>query len=154
MMNNLVFRPTMALMLSSIFFLSGCAASFDGIRFRAQDPPINEAFKKIALAVSVDGYAVRRIDPRRFVLESEWRELHAKEKSPTESILPSLAGRVEGRVVITLYQRGMLYDVECAPIVRTSQADSGAVVGINHPLREKWEIALKRLLSKEVREED
>jgi len=132
----------------------GCGPSFQGIRFRAQRPPIDEAYRKISLAFTVDGYTIAMAEPGRHTAETGWKELKAGERSEQERNLSGGAGRVEGRLLVRLEKRGMLYDVFFTPMIRAGNDSTGAPAGVRHPLREKWEKALNSLLEREAKEED
>ncbi len=61
----------------------GCTTPYQGIKVRAQSPDIDEAFRKLTLAVTTDGYSIASVDPARHTLESGWRDLANKENSRT-----------------------------------------------------------------------
>lgn len=148
-----------SLLLTSAVFvtvsLAGCSPSFQGIRLRAQHPPINEAYRKITLALTVDGYVIAGAQPSRFTAETAWRDAKANERSDADKVPPANEGPVESRLEVRLERRGMLYDVYFTPMLRYG-GPSGTIIiaGIRHPLREKWEKALSALVEREAKEED
>jgi hypothetical protein len=142
------------LALAILFGGSGCASSFQGIKFRSQDPPIEEAYKKISLAMTVDGYSIAMADPGKHTTETAWKDLKANERTDEERRLPGGTGSVQGRLLLRLEKRGMLYDVFLTPMIRAGADTTGAPAAVRHPLRDKWEKALNALLVKEAKEED
>jgi hypothetical protein len=124
----------------------GCSSSHQGIRVRAQSPTIDEAFRKLSLAVNVDGFQVERIDPKEFVIETTWRDIKEQEKGPDDKS----SGTV--RVLINLERRGSMFDVLVSPTIRY-----GNVVTIpagGHPINEKWKRIVNSIVQKEARDED
>jgi len=138
----------LALPLTMLF--SNCATSEQGIKVRAQSPTLEEAFRKLSLALTADGYALEKIDPARHELATGWREMKEKEKSAGD-MAQRKAG--ESRIEVRMSQRGRLYDVVITPMLRY---DSGAVLvaDIHHPLREKWQRIIHTLLEREYRDAD
>jgi hypothetical protein len=135
--------------------LSGCGTPFQGIRFRVQSPPMEEAFRKISLAISVDGYEIASLAQSTFALETKWREAQPPELSGNDRTLRAL--HVECKLVLRMEARGKLFDVFCTPSVRHTMQDgtvSESVADSRHPLREKWEGVFRRLLEREQKEED
>jgi hypothetical protein len=135
--------------------LNGCAPAFQGIKFRAQSPNIDEAFRKITLALTTDGYTLAAVDPVSHTTESGWRTLTVKELS--EADRSSGADSIEGRITVRLEVRGKLYDVFVTPEVRLTtggKTGPGTIAGVRHPLREKWVTVLSRLVEREFKEED
>jgi hypothetical protein len=132
----------------------GCAPSFQGIRYRAQAPPVEDAFRSISLAITVDGYTVEQVDPGAFILESGWRTLKNNELSRVDTG----DGRSvpEARLLLKMVRRGMLYDVMMTPQVRVLTANEATitVAPATHPLRIKWERVIARLIERESRDED
>jgi len=141
------------LMLIATLF-TGCSSSYQGIKFRAQSPPIEEAFRKISLAITTDGYEIRSVEPSRFFLETSWRPLKEKEKS--EGDVKLTGQKIESQLTVRLGRRGSLYDVQVRPSLRYMSADSTheAVADVRHPLWEKWQRVLNSIAQKEIREED
>jgi hypothetical protein len=137
-----------------LFWGTGCATSFQGIRFRSQDPPIDEAYRKLSLAMTVDGYTMAAAEPGKHTAETAWKDLKANERTDEERRLPGGTGSVQGRLLLRLEKRGMLYDVFFIPMIRAGADTTGAPAAVRHPLREKWEKALNALLVKEAKEED
>lgn len=147
-----------AAVLAGIFagcalFSAGCAPSLQGIKVRAQGPPIEDAFRSLSLAVTVDGYPVERVDPATFTLESGWRTLKKAECGADTATVDALP---EGRITLKMVRRGGLYDVMLTPWMRTRAmgTESITVVSPTHPLRIKWEKAIARLIEREARDED
>jgi len=138
-----------------VLLLAGCSSPFQGIKMRAQTPLMEEAFQKLSLAITVDGYPIASADPSQFRLETQWRDAMARERSDAERNIP--AGGMQSRVSLRLERRGMLYDVFLTPYIRYSGADNSwreVTAPVQHPVREKWEKALRTLLQVEVKEED
>jgi hypothetical protein len=141
--------------------LAGCSSSFQGIRMRIQSPPVEESFRKISLALTTDGYVLSSVDPVAFHVETEWRNLKAKEISEQDTlraISPAVgnAGMIQSRIVVRLEQRGRQFDLYLTPLLRYPKGDAWEenIAGVKHPLREKWERAITSLLEKEAKEED
>jgi hypothetical protein len=154
-MNLIRLAITAALISVLVLLVCGCTSAFQGIRFRAQSPNIDEAFRKLSLAVTTDGFPVGAVDQVGHRMESGWRPLLEKELSDTER--RSGAETIEGKITLKLEVRGKLYDVFVTPEVRETIAGKigpAVVAGTRHPLRVKWETALSRLLEREAKEED
>ncbi|MBK7257687.1 MAG: hypothetical protein IPI01_07775 [Ignavibacteriae bacterium] len=134
--------------------VAGCAAPFQGIKYRAQAPSVEEAFRTLSLAITVDGYQVEHVDPAGFTLESGWRTLKRNELSAADTSEGNAAP--EGRIVLKLVRRGALYDVLLTPLIRTKTVgnEAAACIPPTHPLRIKWEKAITRLIERESRDED
>lgn len=148
-------RTTLWIMLTGCMCLAtGCAPSFQGIKYRAQAPSIEEAFRTVSLAVTVDGYSVDAADPAGFTLESGWREVKKAELSQADT-LDTDAVR-EARISVKMARRGSLYDVMVTPWLRTRLHgwEEVTVAPPAHPLRTKWEKAVRRLIEREARDED
>jgi hypothetical protein len=133
---------------------AGCAPSFQGIKYRAQAPTIDEAFRTISLAVKVDGYPIDAVDPAAFTLESGWREVKKAELPPADTL--GTDALPEARITVKMSRRGSLYDVMVTPWLRTRAHghDDVTVAPPMHPLRTKWEKAVTRLIERESRDED
>lgn len=127
-------------------FLPGCTSSFQGIRIRAESPAIAETFKKLTLAVNVDGYEIESVDHGRYSLETQWRELKDNERIKNET------GKV--KLKIQLHERGRLYDVRLTPLVQKNAEDSQVITDVQHPLITKWKRILHSIVTKESRDED
>lgn len=144
------------IILLVLAFCSGCTAPFQGIRVRAQSPNIDEAFRKLSLAVTTDGYSIASVDPARHTLESSWRDLTNKEISDADR--KTGHAKIEGRVTLRLDERGKLFDLFLTPVLRYSPEGGNPqqeiIAGIHHPLREKWEMVIARLIEREAKEED
>ena len=151
--NPVVSLPLLLIVLGAIM-IPGCGTHSQGIKYRAQAPPIEEAFTTLSLAVKTDGFPVDGIDPAGFSLESGWRALRMNELSQADT--GSGLAAPEGRISLKLVKRGRLYDVLLTPRLRTGAgaAADGTVVPPTHPLRIKWEKAITRLIERESRDED
>lgn len=147
-------RPRKELFIVLTMLLTGCASSHQGMKLRAQAPAIDEAFRKVSLAVSADGYTVERVDPRQYTIETGWRDLKDKEKSSYDVTLPS--GSVQSRILLRLEPRGRLYDVFLTPMLKYSGGaeQKEIVADVQHPLWEKWRKAVGTLVETEFKEED
>jgi hypothetical protein len=136
---------------AAIFFctvLAACGSSQSGLKFRAQGPPIDEAFSTLSRAIELDGFETAVHDQDRRSLNTGWRPMKEKEATDEEKKhLDTLSVRIDLR----LAPRGSLYDVFLTPTIRTGTRES--VPGTGHPLVEKWRRILNTLLKKEVREE-
>jgi hypothetical protein len=141
--------------LLALLLLAGCATPFEGIKMRAQSPFIDEAYRKLTLAVTTDGYAIESVVPSRFALATKWREAKPQELSKLQ-VLPGVV-RTEYRLALRMEARGKLYDVFLSPTVRYTMGDGSVreeAAGPMHPLTEKWQGVLKQLLLPEQKEED
>ncbi len=148
-------------LLYLIIALTGCSPSFQGIRMRIQSPPVEESFRKISLALTTDGYVLSRVDPVTHQVETEWRDIKAKEASEQDTlraVLPSAgqAGNIQSRILVRLEERGRQFDLYLTPLLRYPRGDGWEekTADVKHPLRKKWEQALTSLLEKEAKEED
>ncbi len=139
---------------AALFMFSGCAPSFQGIKYRAQAPSIEEAFRTVTLAVQVDGYPIDTVDPSAFTLDSGWREVKKGEVPATDTLATIAAP--ESRISLKMVRRGALYDVLLTPWLRTRTLGAEQIVAAppTHPLRIKWEKAVTRLIERESRDED
>jgi hypothetical protein len=144
------------MLLLFLAFFVGCTTPFQGIKVRAQSPDIDEAFRKLSLAVTTDGYSIASVDLIRHTLESGWRDLTLREISDADRKMGNT--KIEGRVTLRLEARGKLYDLFLTPILRYSREGGNPqqeiIAGVHHPLREKWEMVIARLTEKEAKEED
>jgi hypothetical protein len=133
---------------------AGCAPSFQGIKYRAQAPSIEEAFRTVSLAVKVDGYPIDAVDPAAFTLESGWRETKKAELPPADTL--GTDALPEARISLKMARRGSLYDVMVTPWLRMRAHGKEEVIVAPpmHPLRTKWEKAVTRLIERESRDED
>jgi len=144
----------MVLMLGG-FLLAGCGTPYQGIRFRVQYPNIDEGFRKMSLAASVDGYPMDAVDPLGRQFETGWKELKEEELSKEDRILPPAS--VQGKLVLRLETRGKLYDIFLTPSLRYARGEQGweeRIAPVAHPLRTKWERVAGTLLERESKEED
>jgi hypothetical protein len=129
--------------------IGGCATPVEGIRVRADVPFIDDAFRKLTLALTLDGYEIETVDPGLRVVETKWKELGETDREPRMAV----AGvRQEGKVRIKLDQRGKFYDVQLTPRIRTDDG-AGRVSMPTEKLWIKWETALHRLLVLQAKEE-
>ncbi len=136
--------PAIAVLFFSL--LAGCTSSFQGIRIRAESPAIAETFKKLTLAVTVDGYAIESVDHEARLVETQWRDLKDNERLKNEN------GKV--RLKIQLDERGRLYDIRITPLVQTEAGEILSIKDIQHPLITKWKRILNSIVTKESRDED
>jgi hypothetical protein len=135
--------------------IAGCASPLQGIRVRAQAPSIDEAYRKISLAASTDGYQIESVDPTKYTLQTQWRDVTAIEQADADRGVPK--GSMQSRITLRLDRRGMLYDVQLTPSLRYKNADGSwneVTAGVRHPLWVKWEKVIGTLLQKEMKEED
>jgi hypothetical protein len=133
----------------SLAMIAGCATPFQGIRVRADVPFIDDAFKKLTLALTLDGYELDTVDPGMRIVETRWKELGDTDREPQ---LATAGVRQEGKVRIKLETRGKFYDVFLTPSTRTD----GSVERVCKPTERlwvKWETALHRLLVIQTPEE-
>jgi len=156
-MANIAKTPSFAGILFLLLALcGGCATPFQGIKVRAQSPDIDEAFRKLSLAVTTDGYSIASVDLIKHTLESGWRDLAPKELSDADRKTGN--AKIEGKVVLRVDGRGKLYDIFLTPVLRYSPEGGNPqqeiIAGVRHPLREKWEMVIARLVEKEAKEED
>jgi hypothetical protein len=155
-MQNLTILKVLRLLFlaGSILLIAGCTSSFQGIKYRAQAPSIEEAFRTVSLAVKVDGYSIGTVDPAMFTLESEWREVKTNELPPADTLGGD--GVPESRISLKMVRRGSLYDVMLTPWLRTKVHGKEQIIVVppTHPLRIKWEKAITRLIERESRDED
>lgn len=148
--------PFTGVVLLFLALLNGCTTPFQGIRVRAQSPGIDDAYRKLTLAVTTDGFTIAAVDPARHTLESGWKDLTAKEIADADRSVGN--AKVEGKVMLRLEARGKLYDLFLTPVLRYTREGGGPlqeiIAGVHHPLREKWEMVVARLIEKEAKEED
>lgn len=133
----------------------GCAPSSQGMKIRAQSPSIEEAYRKMTIALTVDDYAVAEANPAKFQASSQWRD--AKEKEMTKEEKKLSPGSVQCKVDFRMERRGMLYDIFLTPSVRSRQSGgtwNETIAAATHPLYEKWQQIIGTLVRKEAREED
>ena len=142
------------ILAGSLLLTAGCAPSFQGIKYRAQAPTIEEAYRSVSLAVKVDGYPIDMVDPAAFTLESGWREVKKNELPPADTLGGDAVP--EARISLKMARRGSLYDVMLTPWLRTRTHGKEEIMAVPpaHPLRTKWEKAITRLIERESRDED
>jgi hypothetical protein len=158
-MNNL--RDHIVILLFLTIGLTGCSSSFQGIRMRIQSPPVDESFRKISLALTTDGYVLSKVDPVNHQVDTDWRDINAKERSEQDTLQVSMsagsgAGMIQTRILVRLEPRGRLFELYLTPLLRYPIGDTWEerIAGVKHPLRVKWQQALTKLLEKEAKEED
>jgi hypothetical protein len=125
------------------------------MKIRAQSPSVEEAYRKLSIALSVDDYRILSADPARFHAASDWRDAKEKERTKEEKKLPE--GSVQCSVEFRMERRGMLYDIFLTPHLRHREPDGGwraSVAHATHPLYEKWQQIVGALVRKEAKEED
>jgi len=148
--------PFAGILLLFLALCGGCSTPFQGIKVRAQSPDIDDAFRKLSLAVTTDGYSIAAVDLIKHTLESGWRDLTPKELSDADRKTGN--ARIEGKVLLRLDARGKLYDIFLTPVLRYAREGGNPqqeiIAGVRHPLREKWEMVIARLIEKEAKEED
>lgn len=144
---NLTCERTLRVLLFGI--LAGCASPVQGIKMRMQSPEIDEAFRKLVLAVRADDYDIERLNPGTYALETKWRTAKEGERGMTGSSRDS----VQVKLSIALSPRGPMYDLFLTPSLRQAGADSVMVPPPPHPLVQKWNRILTTILDKESREE-
>ena len=135
--------------------LAGCGTGSQGIKVRAESPSIDDAFRKLTIALQVDDYALRSVRPSEFSAGTEWRD--AKEKEMTKKEKESPSGSVQCRVDLRLERRGQLYDIFVIPYLRTRSGAAGWVetpAESTHPLYVRWQQIITALVHKEHRDED
>jgi hypothetical protein len=130
-------------------FIAGCATPFQGVRLRADLPFIDEAFKKLTIALTLDGYELETVDPATRFVETKWKELGETDREPK---LADAGVRQEGKVRIKLEERGKFYDVFLTPSIRADGTPE-RVCKPTERLWVKWETALHRLLVIQAKEE-
>jgi len=155
------FRGCLPFLLFLGITLTGCSPAFQGIRMRIQSPPVDEAFRKISLALTTDGYVLSKVNPAAHQVETEWRDIKAKEVSEQDTlpaVLPAggQTGNIQSRILVRLEPRGKQFDIYLTPLLRYPGGDAWEenIAGVKHPLRQKWERAITSLLEKEAKEED
>lgn len=136
-------------LLAALLLLAGCSPSVQGLRFRGESPPIDEAFRKLTLAITVDGYEIARIDPEKFSLETRSRPLKDHEKSAEDLKLAD--GMVESQITVSLERRGRMYDVFVTPFLLYSNTSLRMMPPVQHPLMRKWQRIVGDLIRKETR---
>lgn len=136
----------------ALFSAAGCSSAFQGIRVRGDSPTIDEAFRKLAIAVTVDGYEVTRIDPGKFTVETNWRPLKDQEKSGEDRKL--IQDTLKSHLTIHLERRGRMYDVFITPLLHHSGSAVELVPDASHPLMQKWRRIAGDLIRQEIKEGD
>ncbi len=136
--------PAIAILFFSL--LAGCTSSFPGIKVRAASPAIAEAFRKLSLAINVDGYEIESINHETYSFETQWRELKDNERVKNEN------GKV--KLKIQLDPRGRLYDVRVTPLVQNTAGDIHPLADVQHPLFTKWKRIVHSIVEKESKDED
>ena len=121
-------------LLTPLLVSAGCSSSFHGINFRAQSPLKEEAFRKLSLAVTVDGYEIERMDPENMELLTKWRPSKENERSEKEK---KSGGASLVRIDLRVESRGTLYDIFLTPMIQSVEGEE-RIAEIGHPLRDKW----------------
>ena len=133
--------------------VAGCVTTGDSLRLRANSPAIDDAFRRLSIALTLDGYPLERTDPVARVVETGWRTFSDSVRASAGAPVPTVvAARIRG----TLVPRGRMYDVFLTIIVREATA-SGTVerpVEIHEPLAARWRGVLKGLFVEELGDED
>jgi hypothetical protein len=146
---------TLILLISFTILCAGCSTSFEGIRLRATGPVIDDAFRQIAIAVDLDGYATTLSDAATRRLETAWRDLKEEERLAGSG--EDAVGAVRARLTLRLAPRGRMYDVLLGLYLRYEE-QHGVVKEIaapaGHPLVTKWHRILNALVERESKEED
>jgi hypothetical protein len=142
-------------LLAICLLVSGCSSQFEGIRMRAHTPGIDEAFRKIGIAVGLEGFQFTRNEPQSRILETAWRDLRKDERGRDEET-PS-GTPMQARLTVGVVSRGTMYDVLMGVYVRGAD-EQGIVretaVPPGHPLAVKWQRILSALVERESKEED
>ncbi len=140
------------LALSLAIALSGCPDTLQGIRFRAKTPPIDEAYRKLAVALAADDYQITSTTPGLHRAETGWRDAKQNEMTAQEMMLGR--GSVQTRVMVRLDQKGRSFEVSLTPLLRYREGDSWRerVADLTHPLWEKWMQIVNTLVEKEAQE--
>ncbi len=136
--------PCIAFLFFSL--LTGCSPSFQGIKVRAESPSITEAFKKLSLAVTIDGYELASVNHVAYSLETNWRDLEGDERVKNEDGKAKLKIQLDGR--------GRRYDVRITPLVQDNAGNMRPIADVQHPLFTKWKRILNSIVEKESRDED
>ncbi len=118
--------------------LAGCPAPIEGMRFLAQTPPIDIAYRKLTVALTADDYQITATTPGLHRAETGWRD--AKEKEMTAQELMLGRGSVQTRVMIRLDEKERGFEVSVTPMLRYREGNSWheKVADASHPLWEKW----------------
>lgn len=154
-MSNLLKSPRFAgtnVLVFALFSAAGCSSTFQGIRVRGESPTIDEAFRRLSFAVTVDGYEITKIDPGKFTLETDWRPLKDQEKSVEDRKL--MRDTLASHLTIRLERRGRMYDVFITPLLHHSGSTVELVPDVSHPLVQKWRRIAGDLIRKEIKEGD
>jgi hypothetical protein len=123
---------------------AGCATYSEGIRLRAAAPPIDDAFRRLAIAFTLEGYEVTETDPARHRLATAWKPF--AQGDTTEG----------SRLSLQLDRRGTLYDLQLGVFLRKREAGvlvERAAQGTD-TLLTKWHRIVRTLVEQEAREED
>jgi len=137
-------------LILAVLLTASCASSFRGLKVRVQSPSMSEAFRKLSLALRADDYEVETLDSEAFQVVTQWREMKKEEENEAEkkSGDPMLV-----RIALRLEPRGTLYDVFLTPFVQSGRNDE-MIPESGHPLFQKWQRILNKILVREQREED
>lgn len=147
-------KPALPLILA-LLLCPSCSGSFEGIRLRARAPAIDDAFRRISIAVGLDGYEIALSDAGSRRLETTWREMKKEEWAAGERDVDGMVMR--SRLTLSLLPRGIMYDVLLGVYVRYVRQNGEVedrAVPADHPLATKWYRTLNALVDRESREED
>lgn len=131
-------------LLFLLILTAGCSTSFEGIRMRAQAPPLQEGARRLSLALRADNYQL--IESAGPGIETGWRRMTDSEKGKDEK-----GPILESQISAQLYQRGSLYDIFI--IIRIRSGEEEYIPRATHPLVEKWQKILGEIVQEEFREE-
>jgi hypothetical protein len=126
-----------------------CGGTHNSIRFRAESPKIDEAFRRLTLSLRADGYEIASIDTSRRRVVTDWRLLKERELNGGQA-----GEREDTRVQLNLQmeERGSLFDVELIILLRTANGEAYHP-DRRHPLVKKWERILSELLRRDETDE-
>ena len=137
------------LIVLSLALLSfSCSPSFQGIKVRAQSPPISEASRRIGLALRADEYAIEKGSALGLYHVTLWRLMKEVEKGKREK---ESTGSTETRIAARLEPRGTNYDIFLTIALRSLETEYYPEPG--HPIVVKWEKLLREIVWLEAKEE-
>ena len=136
--------------LLSFLFVAGCAGTFHGIKVRTQSPSKEEAFRKLSLALTADGYEPGSVNAEKLQFMTQWRALKQNEQTEQER---KSGGVSLAQIELRVESRGSLYDIFLTPMIQSVEGEE-RVTEVGHPLREKWQRIINELVQREAREED
>jgi hypothetical protein len=123
------------------------------IRYRAENPLIGEASRKVTIALEQEGFALSPGGNTGGAIRTGWKALRENETGREEK---EVRGAHEGMLEVRLSPRGSLYDVEATVATRTVSPGDTTMHAppLDHPLVAKWQRILRSLLTPEGRSED